>query len=169
MGRLFIVSLLVLLPIIIYSQEQESEKVNVPVLDYNAFEPYLNQKNDTLYIINFWATWCAPCIKELPYFQRIHDEYLNRKVKVLLVSLDFERQLENRVKPFIIKNSLTPQVILLSDPDANKWIDKVDSSWSGAIPATVFYRNDKRLFFEQEFTYEELEEIVKSFTEINQN
>lgn len=134
----------------------------IEVVDFDGFKPYLEKNNDTLYIINFWATWCAPCIKELPYFQRIHNDYADGKVKVLLVSLDFKRQLESRVIPFIEKNKVTAEVILLSDPDSNKWINKVDTSWSGSIPATVFRKGKRQVFFEKEFTNQELEQVVKS-------
>jgi thiol-disulfide isomerase/thioredoxin len=129
-------------------------------VDYAGLEPMLSKQNDTTYIVNFWATWCAPCIKELPYFQQVHDSYKDKKVKVLLVSLDFERQIQSRLLPFIEKNKITPEVVVLNDPASNVWIDKVDPSWSGAIPATLFIKNDKRLFFEKEFTLEEIEKVI---------
>ena len=96
----------------------------IKVVDFNGLKPYLEKENDTTYIINFWATWCAPCIKELPYFQQINDEFADKKLKVLLVSLDFERQIESRLIPFIKKHKVTPEVIVLSDPDSNAWINK---------------------------------------------
>ncbi len=133
----------------------------IKVLDFNGLKPYLEKENDTTYIINFWATWCAPCIKELPHFQKINDEYADKKLKVLLVSLDFERQIESRLMPFIRKHKVTPEVIVLSDPDSNGWIDKVDQSWSGSIPATIFYNKDKRMFFEKEFTYAEIKGVLE--------
>jgi len=95
------------------------------------------QKNDTTYVINFWATWCAPCVKELPYFEKLNQKYTDKKVKVILVSQDFSKQLEKKLKPFLEKNKLQSEVLVLIDPDANSWIDKVNPAWSGAIPATV--------------------------------
>lgn len=133
------------------------------IVDFSGIESIINQKSDTTYIINFWATWCAPCIKELPHFQKIHDKYSNQKIRVLLISLDFEKQVESKVVPFIRKNKLTPEVIVLNDPKSHIWIDKVDKSWSGAIPATLFINNKKRAFYEKEFEYNELELIVKGF------
>lgn len=133
---------------------------DVKVVDYAGLEPMLSKQNDTVYVVNFWATWCAPCIKELPYFQQVHDSYKDKKVKVLLVSLDFERQIQPRLLPFIAKNKLTPEVVVLNDPASNTWINKIDPSWSGSIPATLFIKNDKRLFFEKEFTLEEIEKVI---------
>jgi len=74
-----------------------------------------------------------------------------------LVSLDFPKQLESKVIPFVEDRNIKSQVLLLKDPDANNWIPKVDSSWTGAIPATLIYKADNRKFYERSFTYEELE------------
>lgn len=131
--------------------------------DFESFSPYLDKVNDTTYVINFWASWCKPCVKEIGYFEQIHKKYSGQKVKVLLVSLDFRNQVETKLVPFIKQRNLTAEVILLNDPDANSWIGKVDENWTGSIPATLVYNKDKRTFYEKAFTYEELETIVKSF------
>lgn len=133
---------------------------NVQVTDFKGLEPLLNRQNDTTYVVNFWATWCIPCVKEIPYFQQIHDEFSGKKVKVILVSLDFLKHLDSRLKPFIEKYKLTPEVILLNDPDANSWINKVSPEWSGALPATIIYNHSFRSFYEKSFTFEELQTIV---------
>lgn len=118
---------------------------------------YFQNKNDSIYIINFWATWCKPCVKELPAFEKIASNYSDKKVKVLLVSLDFVDKIDSQVVPFLKKNNIQSKVVLLDDADANSWIPKVSPQWSGAIPATVIYKNDTRKFYEQSFTFEELE------------
>jgi len=140
----------------------QSEEITVKSYNFDRFEQYLNRTTDTTYVINFWATWCTPCIKELPHFEKLNALYRERNVKVLLVSMDMPRQVQDRLIPFIRKKQLKSEVILLDDPDANSWIEKVDPSWSGAIPATVIYNRSNRKFYEQSFTYEQLE------TEINQ-
>jgi len=146
-------------PIKIYSNND----VSVNAYDYNSLEPFLKQKNDTTYVINFWATWCEPCVAELPFFEKINAKYKNSKVKVILVSLDMKKQVESRLLPFIVDNKLKSEVVLLSDPDSNTWIPKIDSSWSGAIPATIIYNSTKRNFYEQSFTFDELDKEVQSF------
>lgn len=124
----------------------------------------LNNHNDTLYIVNFWATWCKPCVAELPYLDKLHSQYQHQKVKVVLVSLDAVKSLENKVKPFLISRNIESQVVLLADTKANDWIDKVSVEWSGSIPATLFYSDDNRIFKEQEFeNYEEIKNIVETF------
>jgi len=133
-----------------------------PQINFGQLEPLLHKDNDTLYIINFWATWCKPCVKEIPDFERINAEYRNKNVKVILVSLDFPEKYDELVVPFVKNNQITATVFHLTDVDANKWIDKVDSSWSGAIPATLIYQGDFRKFHEGLLTYETLKTIVES-------
>ena len=139
------------------------ENFDLEVYNYAGFEKFLNKKDDKIYVINFWATWCAPCVKELPYFEKLNKSYKEKNVEVILVSLDFPHLYDKKLKPFIKQKQLKSKVIALDDPDMNSWIPKVDKSWSGSIPATVIYKNDNRKFFEQSFTYEELEKEVKPF------
>ncbi len=134
------------------------------VVNFAEFEKkYLQQtSSDTTYVINFWATWCKPCVKELPYFEELNANYKDKNVKVVLASLDFPKNIEKQVIPFIKKNNLQSEIVLLDDPDANSWIPKVSEKWSGAIPATIFIKGKKQLFFEKSFTYNELETELKT-------
>ncbi len=133
-----------------------------PAVSFDQLKPRLSTSSDTVYIVNFWATWCVPCVKELPEFEKLNEVYRDRKVKVLLVSLDNPRHMNSRVIPFIEQHNLKSEIVLLDDPRSNRWIPEVDESWSGAIPATVFFTKDKRSFYERAFTYDELESIVNS-------
>lgn len=141
----------------------EREGVIVKSFDFVSFEPYLKRDNDTTYVVNFWATWCVPCIEELPHFEKLNASYKDKKVKVLLVSLDMPQKVTSNLLSFIKKNNLQSEVVYLNDPDANVWISKVDSLWSGALPATLIYKGKKRKFYEQSFTYETIEREVQSF------
>jgi len=131
-----------------------SQQVNLLTVDQ------LNQRiangKDTAYIINFWATWCAPCVAELPHFQRLQQELRNEAARVLLVSVDFRSKLESTVKSFVRRRKLKNDVFLLNENNQQEYIDRIDSSWSGTIPATLFVYKDKRRFMEKSFTYPEL-------------
>ena len=116
----------------------------IPVYkSFKSLEPIFQFDNDTTYLINFWATWCKPCIEEIPVFERVNTEYKNEPVKVVLVSLDLPNQVESKLVPFISKNQLKSKVIVLLDGKYNDWIDKVSRNWTGAIPATLIYKKDQ--------------------------
>jgi len=138
---------------------------DIPVYTkFEALEPLFHQENDSVYVINFWATWCKPCVEELPYFEDLHKKYKDQKVRVVLVSLDFPRQIEKKVLPFVEKHQLQSDVVVLAETNSNNFIDKVDPTWSGAIPVTVIYNAKDRKFINSQLAdYEELEEIVKNF------
>ncbi len=117
----------------------------------------LTQKsNDTTYVVNFWATWCSPCVKEIGYFEELYRVYASSALKVILVSLDFPNQVERRLIPFIQEKEISAPVMLMTDLNYNGWIDQVDPSWSGAIPATLIYNRETRIFLEKELTRDEL-------------
>ena len=132
----------------------------IEVMDFDTFAPRLDMDNDSVYVINFWATWCAPCVRELPAFEQLNETYRDKKVKVILVSLDNPDLIDERVIPFMERMDLRSEVILLDDPNSNRWIPLVSDEWSGAIPATVIYSSSHRSFHEREFKFEEIEELV---------
>lgn len=148
-------------PTPVYTYSNDSITVNA--YDYNGLAHFLNKKNDTTYVVNFWATWCVPCVKELPYFEELNAKYNKNKVKVLLVSLDMHKTIKEKLLPFIQSHQLKSDVVILRDPDADSWIRKIDTSWSGALPATLIYNSEMHKFYEQSFTYNELEKEVSNF------
>jgi thiol-disulfide isomerase/thioredoxin len=143
--------------------ENVQEVTSVKTYNYNQLKPLLEKEDNKTYVINFWATWCAPCVKELPYFEKINEVYEDKNVEVILVSLDFPKQVDKKLIPFINKKNLQSEVILLDDTNENVWINAIDESWSGAIPATLIYNKENRKFYEQSFDYEGLERELKSF------
>ena len=104
------------------------------VVKFDALQKILNTKSDQIQVINFWATWCAPCVKELPLLEKINAQK-NLNAKITLVNLDYADKLD-KVNEFVVRKNIQSDVLLLDDIDYNSWIDKVDKSWSGAIPAT---------------------------------
>lgn len=132
--------------------------------DFSALEYIFQYQNDTTYIINFWATWCKPCVEELPYFEKLIPTLEGKKARVILVSLDFKRDVNTKLLSFVKKRGLEAQVIALTDGRYGDWVGKVDPDWGGSIPATVIYNPKARKFIEQQFSsYEELESLVMAF------
>jgi thiol-disulfide isomerase/thioredoxin len=150
-----------LFPLLFLLLSVEAQSQDIPVMDFDGLAPMLQMENDTLYMVNFWATWCMPCVQEMPDIVRFADEMKERKFRLILVSLDDPGQMESRVKPFVKRNGIEGKVILLDDPDANSWIPKVHPDWMGAIPATLFYSSGFRRFHGEMIDYTALKEIVE--------
>lgn len=129
-------------------QVARSQQESIPFLRYEELEKRIADENAELLIVNFWATTCAPCVKELPHFMEVNRKYEgDLNFKMLLVSLDRTKDIE-RVKKFIREKSLTAEVVLLDDNKRmNTWIPRFNSDWGGEIPATVFYKKGKKFFF----------------------
>lgn len=130
----------------------------VKLLTLKELDARVAKGKDTTYVVNFWATWCGPCVAELPNFEKLQEDNLKKPLKVLLVSLDFKSKLQSQVIPFVAKNKLKSEVFVINEPDQQAFIEKIDKKWSGAIPATLFLNKgqNKRAFFEKEFTYQDL-------------
>lgn len=125
-------------------------------IDADEIAALSSLSDDTTYILNFWATWCSPCVKEIPIFEKLHKDMIYPNIKVILVSLDFVNQLERLVIPFLEEKEISAEVKIMTDTDYNAWIDRVDPNWTGAIPATLIYNQDRRVFLEKELSYNEL-------------
>jgi len=139
----------------------ETTYTNIPIYNFNQLEPLLYTTTEKTHIINFWAMWCAPCVKELPILQEYEKN--NPDIEMILISLDFPKDIETKLKPFLKKKEITSKVVLLDDPDANSWINKIDPNWSGAIPFTIIFNNKKRAFHEGAFeSIKDLETVIKN-------
>ncbi|EAY29180.1 TlpA family protein disulfide reductase [Microscilla marina] len=137
-------------------QAQEIKKIKLVTL-----EKLVNPQDDITYVVNFWATWCRPCVKELPYFERLQAKYSHQKVKVILVAVEDSEQ---KVKLFVQKKKIKAQVLLLDETKSDVWIPKVNKSWDGAIPVTLFINGKagKREFHKGDLTEAELNKKVES-------
>lgn len=146
--------------VFLFSSQIKAQKIAV-FDNYAVLEKAVLNDENTTYVVNFWATWCAPCVKELPHFEQLNSE--NKKVKVVLISLDFKNQYEAKLLPFLKKKAIKSEVVLLTDKDYNTWLPAVDKDWSGSIPATLIIKNGKKVFVEKMFsTYDELNQYVNS-------
>lgn len=133
--------LLVLIAVInknIYSQ-------NIQIVKFDALKQCIYNKSDTVYVVNFFASWCKPCIKELPEFVTFANAIKNSKIKLVFVSLDLKND-QGKLLKIVQQNSLQ-NVYLLDESNANNWINKIDKHWSGAIPATLIIKKGKNKKF----------------------
>src|SRR3954468_16129413 len=133
----------------------------VHLITINELNNRIYKGRDTTFIINFWAVSCAPCIKELPYFEKLTDQFKKEKLKVLLINVDFKSELNSSVIPFVKRKKLRNEIFLLDEENQQEYIERIDSNWSGSIPATLIIKNTKRKFFEKDLSYDELVEEYK--------
>ncbi|HWY11985.1 MAG TPA: TlpA disulfide reductase family protein [Bacteroidia bacterium] len=125
----------------------------------------IHNNSDTIYIVNFWATWCKPCIQELPDFESFSRQNKSALVKIILVTMDFKEDLKTKVIPFLEKNKYSSEVVLLDEVNGNDFINKINTKWSGAIPATYFTTKNKKKeeLIEKKVNFELLNAAVNDF------
>jgi thiol-disulfide isomerase/thioredoxin len=165
--RRFLICLTTILGLFLSCKNEKKQDViqdseDITVYDFNGLEPLLYTKSDKTYLINFWAMWCAPCVEEMPYIQEYARN--NPDVEVIFVSMDFPKDIETKLKPFLEEKNISSKVVLLDDPDANTWINKINPDWSGSIPYTIMFNNKKRFYYERPFV-----DLLDLENEINKN
>ncbi len=110
-----------------------------------SFFGLIEQKQDSnTVLINFWATWCKPCVEELPYFMQLDSVLGDKSPELILLSFDSPSNPE-RVEKFIQKRGWKGTRYLLDATDLDYFINKINPSWQGNIPYTILLAKDKRL------------------------
>ncbi|MDB9882785.1 TlpA family protein disulfide reductase [Bacteroidia bacterium] len=158
-------SVLLLVLLAACSRQKESPKIR-KIVDYDELQMVIEENKDKLLVVNFWATWCQPCVEELPHFMEVNDAFKNDEdYKMILISLDKSDQINKNVAKIAEKLNLDTDIYILSDNKRmNEWIPAIDSAWSGAIPATVFYKDGIQLdFTEGQLTKQELTTKINTY------
>ena len=135
----------------------------IPAWKITELQAYMQQSN-TPVIVSFWATYCIPCLKEVPYFEEAITKYKKDSVRILLVSLDMKEQYPHDITAMVQKRKFASPVVWLNETDADYFCPKVDSAWSGALPSTLFINNKNgyRKFFEEEIPKEKIDTEIKA-------
>ncbi|MCW5910595.1 MAG: TlpA family protein disulfide reductase [Cyclobacteriaceae bacterium] len=133
----------------------------IPQIKLKELQQLLTTPREKVQVINFWATWCAPCVKELPLFEKLKAD--NQHVEITLVSMDYDLDPDPaKVERFATRKNLQNKVLILAETDPNSWIDKVDKNWSGALPATIVIntKTGKRKLVQKELHEGDLEKLI---------
>ncbi|HRI00614.1 MAG TPA: thioredoxin-like domain-containing protein [Saprospiraceae bacterium] len=137
---------------ILFTQQLYSQSSRVRTLSFKEFKQEILTASDAIYVLNFWATWCAPCVEELPllieYFASTNDPSL----RLILVSLDDKNKIQTKLIPFLNKHKISNEVIVLDDSDEPDWINKISYEWTGSLPATLIFYQGRKFLAEKKFT-----------------
>lgn len=117
----------------------------VRVIDFKTLKSRYTNHSDTSYVIHFFASWCVPCLKEMPILTSYAERKKKTKTVLLLVSLDLVKDGERVLEELIRKHNIQQPVYLLNETNGNTWIGKMDRTWTGSIPATFVVNNKKRM------------------------
>ena len=138
----------------------------VTILKDQDAKRLLTTHGKRLLVVNYWATWCAPCVAELPYFVEAHEKYKNQDVLIVGLSLDFLHSWKKSLLPFLQKKKI-PYPNFVLDVDPNTYITAISPAWSGSLPATFYYDNEGRKLGEQlgavekEDLFQDIEKYLK--------
>lgn len=150
-----ILILSILLPIGLYAQS------TAEIVKLKELQDHINRETPNIKVINFWATWCGPCVKEMPLFEKLGVE--RKDIEITLVSLDLDLNPKPEVVyRFIERKKIKSKVFILDEKDPNSWINQIEKSWSGAIPATIIIngKTGQRKFVEKELHEGDLEKLI---------
>jgi thiol-disulfide isomerase/thioredoxin len=156
------ISLITLFAISLSAAGQANVGPIAKVVNLEELQKVINEPSSEVKVINFWATWCAPCVKELPLFERISQQ--RKDVAVTLVSMDMDIDPNPaKVHKFVARKKMTSSVLILNEANPNSYIDKIEKEWSGALPATIVINTTtgKRVFVERELHEGELEKFIE--------
>ena len=137
---------------------QQTQKIKIKALTD------LIATSDSILIINFWATFCKPCVEEIPDLIKLAKKYKKEKASLYLVSLDLEDYYPEKIKKFVAKKKYAAKIAWLDESNADYFCPFIDASWSGAIPATLFINNktDYKKFYEKQLSPVEIEVAIKA-------
>jgi thiol-disulfide isomerase/thioredoxin len=158
MPTMFRISALILFSL--FSAGSFAQKTEIIKLE--RLTQIIEEKSDDIRIINFWATWCGPCVKELPLFEKLTAEKRDH-VKVTLVSMDLDLDPNpDKVYRFIDRKKIQSEVLLLDEQNPNEWINKIEKNWSGSLPATIVInqKTGQRKFVGKELREGDLEKLI---------
>lgn len=144
--------------ILFFGLQTEISAQQVKSIEIEDLERLLSSSDDSLTVLNLWATWCKPCVKEIPHFEKVRKMYSDKPIRFWYLSLDFPDQIETRLKPFVKERMKGARVYLMKNTSYDLWMAKIQPDWQGSIPVTLFFnrKQQKEKFVSGEISEETL-------------
>jgi len=152
--------------IVVLSFSLATDAQNVKAVKVTELAKTIKESKTPL-IVNFWATFCVPCIQEMPYFQETARLYQSQNVSLLFVSLDLQEAYPTKVNAMAKKLQLSFPVVWLNETNADYFCPKIDTTWSGGMPSSLFVNNATgyHKFFEDQLSRDKLEGVIREMIE----
>jgi thiol-disulfide isomerase/thioredoxin len=146
------------------TKRPEAAKINLKQTSPQELSEDLAKSNDTLYVTNFFATWCGPCMQEIPHFKKKIQELNGKAVKFTFVNIYNKPAWETEVPVFAKESGLADKIVLLDDSKIDQNFFSNFKSWKGnGIPFTFFRKGNTTDEIEGSMSEEMLNEKINSF------
>lgn len=139
-----------------------AELPKVELISAEGLRGKLAQSKGKVVVVNFWATWCPPCVSEMPYFAELYTKYADKPLSLLSLSADAKDTIDKAVIPFQKEKKLPFPIWVLDERDPDAFTEVLGKELSGALPETLIYSKDGELVkaWEGEVTLAQLEEVI---------
>jgi thiol-disulfide isomerase/thioredoxin len=133
-------------------------------IDQAGLKKLVSQRNGKILFLNIWATWCAPCVEEFPDLIKLAHSYPDSEVEVVGISADYPDEVDSKILPFIRKHNVQFRIYVAQFDHQEDFINGVNTSWSGALPATLVYdaHGKQRYFSVGAGTFEKFKQAIDS-------
>jgi peroxiredoxin len=129
-------------------EKADAEPVSLKPIDETDLARLAKNETDKLLVVNLWATWCGPCVAELPEFVTMHRMYRKRPFEMITISLDQPEQKDAALK--LLKEdhaSMTNYISAIASPD--KLAEILDKEWRGPLPYTLLIAPGGKVIYRQ--------------------
>ena len=116
-----------------------------PVGSAEEIKAIFDKARGNVVLVNFWATWCKPCVKEFPELTKLYKNYNDKGFELVFISLDDQQDIDSKLKPFLKKQGVDFLSYYSAFSNAEELIDYIDKNWQGAIPSSYIYDREGNL------------------------
>jgi thiol-disulfide isomerase/thioredoxin len=141
----------------------ERQGTAIKVIEFGELEKLLGSQSPRTRVFHFWASWCAPCLQELPQWNSIIPQYTNKEMEWYFVDISIEEDLQTKTMDFLLLQPNLRPVLHLNPDNPNEWVPKVHPDWQGTIPMTLIVKGEQKILIEKKMSVEELQQQLGNF------